>query len=226
MNKFEKFIIESINSKKYSPLDKIHSEAQLMSLTGVSKMTIRSSINKLINTGYLISVPKKGVYVSPFVNELSVEGNYFHFFKSKVKTMKSNEKEIPYDLRKFSDENMKSIDFISFIRFYYNENNELIAFSNNWIDKKTIKDEKKLLNANHFQINSYFKPKVVFNKISMLASTQFDRITLKEPNTEFIPTIFSIQIQEGSVVPQFFRMFTIKPKYFTAQNFKVFHNQD
>lgn len=58
-------LIHKIGSGEYRPGDRIPSERELCQEYGVSRTTVRQTLNDLVHEGLLIRVPAKGTFVAP-----------------------------------------------------------------------------------------------------------------------------------------------------------------
>lgn len=58
------FLSDTISSSKWKPGDRIPSEADLMEIFGVSRITIRSAISELVEEGILTRAQGKGTFVA------------------------------------------------------------------------------------------------------------------------------------------------------------------
>ncbi len=59
----EEFILSKVDSGEYPPGSKIPTEAELQSMFGVSRITVRSALERLKERGVLVSRPGKGTFV-------------------------------------------------------------------------------------------------------------------------------------------------------------------
>ena len=59
----KKFLIEKIEQEEFKLNEPILSERELITLYGVSRITVRRAINELVNEGYLYTVQGKGTFV-------------------------------------------------------------------------------------------------------------------------------------------------------------------
>ncbi len=66
----EKILLEKIESGEYKPGDKIPTEAELQKMFGVSRMTVRQAISRLVNAGKLRTEQGRGTFVTePKISE-------------------------------------------------------------------------------------------------------------------------------------------------------------
>lgn len=72
----EEILIEKIKSGEWSPSHRIPSENELNRIFGLSRMTVRGVLTKLVNEGLLIRVPGKGTYVAPSAKISAVSPAY------------------------------------------------------------------------------------------------------------------------------------------------------
>lgn len=63
-HQLEEALKEKITSGEWSPSQRIPSENELNRLFGLSRMTVRGVLTKLVNDGLLLRVPGKGTYVA------------------------------------------------------------------------------------------------------------------------------------------------------------------
>lgn len=71
-----------LKNHKWGPNQKIPSENELAQLNGLSRMTVRSVINNLVNDGLLYRVQGKGTFVSPI--KLDVSTNRIQSFREQI----------------------------------------------------------------------------------------------------------------------------------------------
>lgn len=71
-------ILQKIDSGEYAPGDKIPTESELGELYGVSRVTIRSALNRLVEENQLVKRAGKGTFVSmpPFIESTHLEGSF------------------------------------------------------------------------------------------------------------------------------------------------------
>ncbi len=220
MNKVEQKILELIQKGDLKPYDQLLNETLLIKKYKASKMTVRDAIKTLLNKGILISVPRQYVYVSPYWKDLVKGNNSFEFTYSKSKVFTSKGLSVPNDIKKYLKYDFNSNDYITFVKIYYNDKNEIIAFSSNWINKKYsakagIKEDADIL----FKSGTH---KTAFNKIIMMPTNNMESVFLSEPEGTWMPTIFSLSTKDGDQHPTYFRLYKVKPYYFKAFNFKRF----
>jgi len=84
-------IVEKIENDEYAVNSKLPSEKVLMEMYGVSRDTIRKSLNKLENNGYINKVNGKGSFV--------LDSQKFNFPVSKVVSFKELAKELGQDVK-------------------------------------------------------------------------------------------------------------------------------
>ena len=61
----EQILHTRITSGEWAPNQRIPSENELNRIYGLSRMTVRGVLTKLVNDGLLLRVPGKGTYVAP-----------------------------------------------------------------------------------------------------------------------------------------------------------------
>ncbi len=71
----EQLILDKIRSGEYKPGDKIPTEAELQRIFGVSRITVRQAISRLVNAGWLRTEQGRGTFVT--VPKISEEGSRF-----------------------------------------------------------------------------------------------------------------------------------------------------
>lgn len=216
VNAFEQWLKKKLDNHKFYSYEQLPMESVLISKFKLSKMTIRKTINKYIQIGILFSRSRAGVFFSPFAYEIYNAGHYFKLHNASAKTIKTDTKLIPWDLFKYLPKGVKNVDFKSFVRFYYNKDKEIIAYSLNWIHKTDI--PRDWLETKYTHVDDYFDADNIFNKFIMLATTPEDKKYLKTKESN-IPAIFSLQTKKRKGYPSLLRLFRVSPDYFWAINF-------
>ncbi len=84
-----KDLTRKILNKNYSETEKLPSELELARIYQTSKMTIRKSLQMLIDSGVIFAIPKSGYYINTYEDIKkfnSLTGNSFSFLNSGEKT--------------------------------------------------------------------------------------------------------------------------------------------
>ncbi len=75
-SQLKKMIIGKIESGEFRAYSRIPSELELASLLGISRQTVRRSLDELVHTGVLYRIPRMGTFVSPPMPELTHVGGH------------------------------------------------------------------------------------------------------------------------------------------------------
>lgn len=81
----EEYIRNSINEGKYLPDQKIPSEAELMKMFSVSRITVRGACSRLVEDGVLYRVKGKGTFVSD--NKITTTSLFYMGFREQLEQM-------------------------------------------------------------------------------------------------------------------------------------------
>ncbi|HEX3026556.1 MAG TPA: GntR family transcriptional regulator [Clostridia bacterium] len=78
-------LLEQLENQVWKNNEKIPSEAEISGIYGVSRVTVRSALNELVEDGYLIKIQGKGTYACHTIKKitLSADSGSFHQFCTK-----------------------------------------------------------------------------------------------------------------------------------------------
>lgn len=129
-----KYIIFKIESDDWKPGFLIPSENKLAQKFECSRITARNALQKLVNSGVLISIKGKGYEVnsntkSHYLSSWSKEHN---INRTELEVVKNLDSEI---IERFG---IKKERLISFVKRYYDENNKMIAVQLTVMNKNII----------------------------------------------------------------------------------------
>lgn len=214
-NKIESYILDKINSGVWKINEQIPNEKLLINEVGLSKMTIRKTIEKLKEREILYSVQGKGVYVSPFYKNFIINdlGKIIGSQKTVILPTRTPfpENSLKY-FQKIYHLNLKN--FVSYIKLYI-RNDKVIAYSINWVDNSSLFFKQ----AELYKLKEISIPKESISKIisivKMELATETDQKFLLIDTNNYVPTKYSYNIQINQKILMF-QIIKIHPRYFTS----------
>lgn len=213
----EQYIVEKIDSGQWEVNSKIPVEQDLMDLSDLSKMTIRKAIDKLREREILYSIQGRGVFVSPFYHNSKIVRLTETLGATKVTYLPSSSKIPMILLKRFNKEFELDLDkIITYVKLYF-INDEIVAFTLNWLNnddnkytlKEVVKGDKSVFEKRDFN-------KVI--NIHKLEETSSSDRNILLTEFEYIPTIYSYFIKKDRNIVML-RVAKIKPKYY--QSFEI-----
>lgn len=214
----ELYIIEKIDSGEWPENKAIPVEQKLIELSGLSKMTVRKTIEKLREREIVYSMQGKGVFASPFHNQSKIERLADTIGATKVTYLPSSSKIPKILLKRFDvDFEIDPNKLITYVKLYFIED-EIVAFTLNWLNnednkytlKEIIKAEKSVFDKKDFN-------KVI--NIHKLEETSSSDKNILLTTFEYVPTTYSYYIKKDRKIVMM-RLAKIKPKFYHAFEIK------
>lgn len=210
----EKYIVDKIRSGEWKQNEKLPVEQKLIEISGLSKMTVRKTIERLREREILYSMQGRGVFVSPFHMHSKIERLSETLGATKVTYLPSSSK-IPSILLKRFNENFEfdKDKMITFVKLYF-VGEEIVAFTLNWLnneeDKYTLKEvvrgDKSVFEKQDFN-------KVI--NVHKLEETSSSDKNILLTTFEFVPTIYSYYIKKDRNIVMM-RVAKIKPRFYSS----------
>ncbi len=210
----ESYVIEKVESGEWEPNKKIPTEQKLMDISGLSKMSVRKTIDKLREREIVYSMQGRGVFVSPFFKNSKIEKLTDILGATKVTYLPSSSKIPEILLKRFNKEFEIDIDkIITFVKLYFVDE-EIVAYTLNWFNneddsftlKEIVKGDKSVFEKRDFN-------KVI--NIHKLEETSPSDKNILLTSFEYVPTTYSYFIKKDRNIVMM-RVAKIKPKYYSS----------
>ncbi len=214
----EKYILDRVYSGEWKPNGRIPVEAELIKLSGLSKMTVRKVIERLREREVLYANQGRGVFVSPFSQNAKINKLTDILGATKVTYLPSSSKVPEVLINRFNDDfEMRPENTITFVKLYF-VGDEIVAYTLNWLNNVDGKySSKQIVNGDGriFQNGDYNK---IISVHKMEETSSSDKNILLT-DFEYIPTTYSYYIKKDRNIVMM-RVCKTKPKYYSSFEIK------
>ena len=217
----EKWLTNELETGKLVAFSKLPSVPKLQEKFNLSKMTVLKMATDLKKRGVLITIPKKGMFVSPFY-QFGLENSNLGFDKSKVKTFDSQIQKFPKQIQMYLSPNVDLNLFENFVRIYYNNKNEIVAYSVNWLNKEASVKKDYIIKNNIFELKDLLKPTSIVHKVINTDANRIDKQFFYQTNLKEVQTIFAYFFNSQQLEPVLIRMTKCRSSDFMFRSIKTF----
>lgn len=219
----EKHIIDKVSSGEWRENYKLPSEIELISMTNLSKMTIRKIIAKLTNMEYLYSIKGFGVFVSPFYQHSLIQKFSQKVNADKVELIEDEDLELPdfFEERFDGSLNMNRASSHSYIKKYWRDD-RVIGYTLNWLNDMCGEYSTKQVKDGDFDIycENAFSQIVNIQKMTRVTKNDIDWL---EMTCDFAPTTYSYYLGENREI-LLLRVSKMRPTAYETFEVKKLHN--
>ena len=214
----EHYIITKIEANFWNENCAIPTESELIRISSLSKMSIRKVIDKLKEREILYTIQGRGVYVSPFHHSSKIE-KLSDILKATKVTVLPSQSKVPQILLKRFNSNFE-IDAkktLTFVKLYF-VNDEIVAFTINWLNNEANKYDLKNICQNKVSIydNEDFNKQINYHRLEKTSVSDKNILLTKY---EFVPTIYSYFINRNRHVLMI-RVTKMKPRFYSSLEVK------
>ena len=222
--KIEQWFFSQIKKGKYTSFKPIPSELELIEYFSVSRMTVRSVIDKLKILGVLYSRQGSSIYVSPFYSaNLSLKQEEILKIDF-VEVLPTQQSITPKILETFQSDGVRD-KWMGYVKIYFKDDKPL-SYSISWINKTYCKDlEFKYLKNNSFinYVVDNFPNKCTRNDINTLEKISNSDMSILQLSADdkYVPTTYSgyystegklLQVRILKTIPSKFKYYSHKNK--------------